>query len=88
MFTTIATGRLAGIGRAAIEPKPRVWAGIGQLWCRWAHGGVRWPIHDHYLCSTCMRSFPVPWANRERLHRPGPVSETVAAPPSTHCKAA
>jgi hypothetical protein len=33
----------------------------GDLWCRFMHSSPTWPIHGHYQCGTCGRSFVVPW---------------------------
>jgi hypothetical protein len=37
-------------------------AKLGTLWCDMMHDSAMWPIHGQYLCRTCGRSYPVPWA--------------------------
>ena len=34
---------------------------LGDLWCRFMHASPMWPIHGHYQCGVCGRSFLVPW---------------------------
>jgi len=36
---------------------------LGDLWCRVMHSSIQWPTHGHYVCATCGRLYPVPWAN-------------------------
>ena len=36
---------------------------IETVWCRVMHSGTTWPIHGHYQCTTCGRSYQVPWSN-------------------------
>ena len=35
---------------------------IGELWCKLMHTAPMWPMRGNYLCRTCGRSYPVPWA--------------------------
>jgi hypothetical protein len=35
---------------------------FGALWCAVMHDSTMWPIHGHYVCRTCGRRHPVPWA--------------------------
>jgi hypothetical protein len=51
-----------------VSPAPRTGKGdaarmIGDLWCKLTHSSIRWPVHGHYMCAKCGRSYPVPWAN-------------------------
>ncbi len=34
---------------------------IGTIWCRLIHDSPTWPIHGHYHCRTCRRTYRVPW---------------------------
>jgi hypothetical protein len=34
---------------------------LGDLWCKYMHTAMTWPIHGHYLCRTCHREYAVPW---------------------------
>ena len=34
---------------------------FGETWCRQAHGRLMWPVNGHYICSTCLRAYPVHW---------------------------
>jgi len=36
---------------------------IGTLWCRLIHDSPTWPIHGHYHCRTCRRTYTVPWGD-------------------------
>jgi hypothetical protein len=40
---------------------------VGDLWCRYTHEAVMWPIHGHYQCRICLRQYPVPWAEGAQL---------------------
>jgi hypothetical protein len=40
---------------------------FGELWCRQAHGRLMWPVNGHYICSTCLREYPVHWEKYEAL---------------------
>lgn len=31
---------------------------IGTIWCNLAHESLMWPVHGHYKCRTCGRSYP------------------------------
>jgi hypothetical protein len=32
-----------------------------RLWCRRVHRRAMWPIHGKYICSRCLREYPVNW---------------------------
>lgn len=34
---------------------------LGHLWCRLFHHAALWPIHNRYVCATCLREHPVEW---------------------------
>ena len=36
---------------------------IGDLWCKFMHSSIMWPVRGYYACATCGRLYPVPWAN-------------------------
>ena len=38
-------------------------------WCRTFHPKPFWPIHGHYQCPSCLRTYPVPWSEGGRLNR-------------------
>jgi hypothetical protein len=40
----------------------------GDLWCRIMHPSPMWPIHGHYQCGACGRSFSVPWEEDSSVH--------------------
>lgn len=48
-----------------------------EHWCHFAHHESMWPVNGLYRCRTCLRTYPVPWANsrvgqtvrRERPHK-------------------
>jgi hypothetical protein len=44
----------------------RVSSGVGRVWCRRMHPAPMWPIHNHYVCPTCQREWPVPWLENKR----------------------
>lgn len=31
---------------------------VDTLWCSLMHEEIMWPIHGHYECRTCGRSYP------------------------------
>ena len=44
---------------------------IGELWCKKVHARPMWPMHGRYLCSRCLREYPVAWgapATRAESH--------------------
>jgi hypothetical protein len=50
---------------------------LGALWCKSMHPAPMWPVHGHYQCPTCLRSYPVPWEE----HSPPPAcARSVARP--------
>ena len=36
---------------------------FGEFWCKRRHGKVMWPVNRHYVCSTCLREYPINWEN-------------------------
>ena len=38
-------------------------------WCRAFHPKPFWPIHGHYQCPRCLRTYPVPWSEGDRFNR-------------------
>ena len=38
-------------------------------WCRTFHPKPFWPIHGHYQCPSCLRTYPVPWSEGGRFNR-------------------
>jgi hypothetical protein len=40
-------------------------ASIG--WCRTFHPETLWPVHGHYRCRACLRTYPVPWQEGNAL---------------------
>jgi hypothetical protein len=43
---------------------------IETIWCETMHDRVMWPIHGRYLCSTCLREYPVAFDDTEtQRHR-------------------
>jgi hypothetical protein len=63
---------LHGVASLQSGPKrnlaPRM---FGDLWCRVMHSAIRWPVHGSYVCATCGRLYPVPWANPETVSHAG-----------------
>jgi len=55
--------RLSGVVTSSGTKTGAVAQVFGDLWCRAMHSSIRWPVHGHYVCATCGRSYPVPWAN-------------------------
>ena len=45
--------------------KTSFWSGAGRLWCTVMHRKAMWPLRGSYRCSTCLRSYPVRWADDE-----------------------
>ncbi len=42
----------------------------------------RWPLHGHYVCATCGRLYPVPWANLDTVSHRGSGRDGQAIIPS------
>ena len=40
-----------------------VWAWITRSWCHYMHAALMWPVHGHYECRVCHKTYPVVWAN-------------------------
>jgi len=37
---------------------------IVNTWCKRVHRRAMWPIHGKYICSKCLREYPVSWETR------------------------
>ena len=51
---------------------------VGEFWCKAVHARPMWPINGYYICSRCLRKYPIDWAasrNAEALGR-RPVSKS------------
>lgn len=46
-----------------VQPNSRgkLFARLGQGWCRLWHSDITWPVNGYYECRKCGRRFPVPW---------------------------
>ena len=44
---------------------------IERIWCETMHDRVMWPIHGRYLCSTCLREYPVAFDFNTKTQRRG-----------------
>jgi len=64
-----------------------MWNRISEFWCRKMHTRAMWPIHGKYLCSQCLREYPVAWEGHARPEEyadpswqpaSGPISTTVS----------
>ena len=51
---------------------------ISALWCKSMHSRPMWPMHGKYICSTCLREYPVIWD--ARAERQAPAVRTVNEP--------
>jgi len=40
-----------------------LWAWISKSWCNHMHAALMWPVHGHYECRVCHKTYPVLWAN-------------------------
>jgi hypothetical protein len=34
---------------------------IRSTWCKSMHTETMWPMHGKYICSRCLREYPVAW---------------------------
>ena len=34
---------------------------FADLWCTRMHRRAMWPVNGKYICSTCLREYPVLW---------------------------
>jgi transposase-like protein len=41
-----------------------MWNWFLKYWCKTMHSQAMWPIHGRYLCSQCLREYPVEWGGR------------------------
>ena len=64
----------------------RLWSDSAELWCRIMHPDPMWPSHGRYRCPTCLREYPVPWANSARTMPGKTPGVTQCAAPSTAIK--
>lgn len=46
-----------------------LWNRVSITWCRTFHPEPSWPIHGHYHCPACLRTYPVPWHEGNGLRR-------------------
>ena len=44
----------------------RVSSEAAKFWCKTMHPAPMWPIHDHYVCPSCQRHWPVPWVEQQK----------------------
>jgi hypothetical protein len=44
---------------------------LETIWCETMHDRVMWPIHGRYLCSTCLREYPVAFHDTETQRHGG-----------------
>jgi hypothetical protein len=47
-----------------LQPIQQLTSFFGNLWCNFWHSQVTWPVNGMYTCKTCLRTYPVQWANR------------------------
>jgi hypothetical protein len=47
-----------------------LWNRVSIGWCRAFHAAPSWPIHGHYHCPTCLRTYAVPWGEGNGFARP------------------
>lgn len=38
-----------------------MWNRFSEFWCKRLHSKAMWPIHGRYVCSRCLREYPVEW---------------------------
>jgi hypothetical protein len=46
-----------------------LWDRAVVIWCRTFHPEPYWPVHGHYRCPACLRSYPVPWQEGDDFAR-------------------
>jgi hypothetical protein len=55
---------------------------VEKIWCETMHERVMWPIHGRYLCSTCLREYPVAFHDAEtQSHKTTPLSDLSVSVP-------
>jgi hypothetical protein len=50
-----------------------------RAWCRAAHNEIYRPANGVYRCQTCLREYPVPWAEGEVPAEPPRPERVLAA---------
>ena len=56
----------------------QLWRGLTQAWCRLMHPDPMWPCHGYYRRPTCLREYPVSWANSPPMPADGEVGTAMA----------
>ena len=46
-----------------LKKMDRLYEEAAEQWCHFAHRDSMWPVKGEYRCRTCLRTYPVPWAN-------------------------
>ena len=59
------------------------WNRASIRWCRTFHPETFWPVHGHYRCRACLRTYPVPWQEGDTLP---PKPSTYHAATSAACR--
>ena len=57
-----------------------LWNRVSITWCRTFHPEPTWPIHGHYHCPACLRTYPVPWDEGNGLRRATEVNPAEPCP--------
>jgi hypothetical protein len=57
-----------------------LWNRVSIIWCRIFHPAPTWPIHGHYHCPACLRTYPVPWYEGNSLRRAAEASPAERQP--------
>ena len=52
--------RVAPVRPERSQP-PLMLTRIMEFWCKRVHRRAMWPIHGKYICSRCLREYPVCW---------------------------
>jgi len=48
-----------------------LWNHVAIGWCRAFHPEPYWPVHGHYCCRACTRTYPVPWREGDEFRKRG-----------------
>jgi hypothetical protein len=57
-------------------------------WCRVFHPQPLRPVHGHYQCPACLRCYPVPWHEDNKLFRREVANSRSRAVSQLHCPSA
>jgi hypothetical protein len=53
--------RVLDVSRVSKQEGAYMWDRITRAWCQAMHEHTTWPMHGRYMCTDCLREYPVAW---------------------------